>query len=828
MRASKIVISMLVLVVAVGASAQGLHSAASRAVPENPKATSADDAVTTTRDAQGVWFIEGGSLYDVFEAMGFAVASDRFFQMDLYRRQARGTLSELFGAEFAGQNFLATDMFIRNFMYSDDEYTAMFEGLSEDAQTAVQAYVDGVNRYVFEVYADFHVMSYEYWMGSFFFYFVNGLGYNALPTPWTVNDVLAWLALLQRNFDPEAMAQGQVDNFVLFQTWATVYPQDYLYMFTDQRWINDPTAQTMIPAPTKSSSTHRIFTETRLAAPEVGSLVDLQNSADQMRSRFEASHEALESIGANVKMGSYAWAVSGDKTASGNPIVYSGPQMGFSTPSIVTEGSIRGGGIEISGMTVPGVPGILIGRTPHHAWSMQVGHAHTTDWYLEAPQSVFLHHMETFYPAGGEPVTIPIFRSMHGPIMEPFPYNPEDPPPVILSHAYAPRNHEADIVESMLDFARAESMADFDTGVARGVASQHFTYADRDGNIAYWMSGWDPIRAPGVDPRFPQIGDGTQEWTGELRPRVHDENAAQGFYGGWNNKASVDYNSPPNDLWYNNGTAHRAHVVEEYLASHDDLTFEEVRDLALNIATTDGILGGGNTWAFVADAFKAAVAANSSPDRDAAIAMLDAWDGHFVAGGPDNWAWGDLRADAWAFQDAWVREVLRLTFEDEFMMSGLDWTDQPMNLSFNVLLHDLAGTTLYDWFQDRSGSGKPTTAEGIVVLALDNVIADMGLGPYDMPRGYIWYSHDLLSQLDPPIGPIFTDMHSTPYSDRSTYAHVVEFGEDGPLRIESMFPLGESGTIWFNGTFAPLFDPNFFSMTPYYDAFAPRSFPLFD
>jgi penicillin G amidase len=43
-------------------------------------------------------------------------------------------------------------------------------------------------------------------------------------------------------------------------------------------------------------------------------------------------------------MGSYAWVVSGDKTASGNPIVYSGPQMGFETPSIVTEGSIRGGG----------------------------------------------------------------------------------------------------------------------------------------------------------------------------------------------------------------------------------------------------------------------------------------------------------------------------------------------------------------------------------------------------------------------------------------------------------------------------------------------------
>jgi penicillin amidase len=276
------------------------------------------------------------------------------------------------------------------------------------------------------------------------------------------------------------------------------------------------------------------------------------------------------------------------------------------------------------------------------------------------------------------------------------------------------------------------------------------------------------------------------------------------------------------------GTAHRAHVVTDYLSTHDGLTYEEVRDLALNIATTTGLMGGGNPWSFVDDAFKAAVAADSTPDRDAAIAMLDAWDGHFVAGGPEAWRFGTLRADAWVLQEAWIREVLRLTFEDEFMMSGLDWTDQPVNLSFNVLLHILAGQTYYDWFQDKTGSGKPTTAEEIIVLALDNVIAAEGLGPYDMPRGYIWYSHMLLSNLPPPIGPGFTDVHATPFSQRSTYAHCVEFGPEGPVRIESMFPLGESGFIGFDGTMTPIFDPHNFSMVPAYDPFMPRPFPTFE
>ena len=810
MRASKYVVAFLVAALAFPAFGQG-------------------PPVQTTRDAKGVWFIEGGSISEAFEAMGYAVATDRLFQMDLFRRQARGTLSELFGAELLGRQFLPTDLFIRNFMYSDDELTAMFEELSPDAKAIVQGYTAGINRRVAEIYSNFMLMPYEYWIGSFFTVFMEKLGYNILPKPWTENDVLAWVALLQRNFDPEGRgALGQVDNFVMFQTWAQVYPTEFLAMFSDVRWLNDPAAQTMIPV-----GSEKIFVE---PAPRVGvspdAFPDLGEAAARLRARFEDRELAMEAIGANVKMGSYAWAISGDKTASGNPIIYSGPQMGFPLPSIVTEGSIRGGGLEISGMTVPGIPFIIIGRTPHHAWSMQVGHAHTLDWFLEAPQSVQLHRMETVRPAGGQPVTIPIFRSSHGPIMEPFPYNPASPPDVILSYAYAHWGREIQSIEAFLKLARATSMAEFDEGIEMAAVSQHFTYADRDGNIAYWMSGWDPIRAPGVDPRFPQLGNGQQEWTGERRARVHDSNPEQGFYGGWNNKASIDYNNAPQSAYY--GPFHRAHVIDEYLRSHDNLTFDEVRDLALNIATTTSFMGGGNTWSFVADHFRAAVAADSSPERDAAVDMLDAWDGHFVAGGSQAaWRGGTLRADAWVLQNAWVNEVLRLTFEDEFARSGMDWTREPKDRLFNVLVRRLAGAsaplpTFYDWFQDKLGSGKPTTAEGIIVLALDNVITSMGLGPYNAPRGAIVFGHDLLGALDPLLGSNFGRLHSMPFSERSTYAHVVEYGEDGPLHIESMFPLGESGAFYFNGTFAPTVDPNFFSMVPVYDPFMPRSFPLFD
>jgi len=89
MRPSSLKFTLLILAVAVVASGQVLEPMTTRVAPVNARQAIADDPVTTTRDAQGIWFIEGGSLYDVFEAMGYAVATDRLWQIDIFRRTAR-------------------------------------------------------------------------------------------------------------------------------------------------------------------------------------------------------------------------------------------------------------------------------------------------------------------------------------------------------------------------------------------------------------------------------------------------------------------------------------------------------------------------------------------------------------------------------------------------------------------------------------------------------------------------------------------------------------------------------------------------------------------
>ena len=93
-------------------------------------------------------------------------------------------------------------------------------------------------------------------------------------------------------------------------------------------------------------------------------------------------------------------------------------------------------------------------------------------------------------------------------------------------------------------------------------------YIDRDGNIAYWMSGWDPIRTRTSTRCFPSQTGLSPEWTGELTASRHTiATTRRGWYGGWNNKASVDYNNGTTNYNYYFGPCHRAHVVDEYLSA---------------------------------------------------------------------------------------------------------------------------------------------------------------------------------------------------------------------------------------------------------------------
>jgi penicillin amidase len=810
----------------------------------------ADESLTTIdRDTRGVWHIKGeadATLFDMFAAMGYAVATDRLWQAELYRRQARGRLAEIFGAG-EEKAHLKTDIFMRTIGYTEDELLAGFETLNAETQEMVLGYVAGFNRRIGEIGEDPRQLPFE------FVALTQKLGRPVFPEPWTPADILAWNATLQRNFDPEALDTGQLDNLRLMQYLQHIAADETQAwgMFEDLRWTNDADAATYFDPDGRHWPRVRGVADGALA-PEV-----LAETAARISDERKEMFAGLERLNARVRMGSYAWVVAGEYTRSGNPILYSGPQMGFSVPAIVTEGSLQGAGIEISGMTVPGIPAIIIGRTPRHAWSMQVGHAHTTDYYFDVTREAFWRdRVEEIQVAGGDLIELPIYYTRHGPVVDPSPlttdlesyaFDPHNPNPIV-SWRYAHRGHEFKAMEGYLDLALAEDMDSFGQGIEKVAVSQHFCYADREGNIAYWMSGRNPERYAG-EWRLPQGTPGIApgDWVDdELVPRATDRNPPKGYYGGWNNKSHPDYDNAYNSINDIYGPFQRAHVIYEYLDRRvkqrhgRKLSFEEIRDLALNIATTDSLGLGGNPWTFVAPYFERAVWKMSwkrgdwrrKIDRWRALRLLRHWNGHFVAGGRSAWAHGGDRADAWMLMDAWIHEVLRLTFGDELgpylgaeedlsaVMAARDWPNGELRVLINVLLHALDRhsdiVNAYDWFRNM-GTG-PAGRNRIIVTALDNALDYLGKRPWGAgQRGEIVYNHPMLGEV-----------WRTPFACRSTYAHVVEMGPAGPVRIESMFPLGQSGHISVSPEGMPVLGEHFLTMTDIYDAFQPRAFPRFD
>jgi penicillin amidase len=754
-----------------------------------------------------VWFIAGSDedrLYDVFEAMGYAVATDRLWQGETFRRMAHGRLAEIFGVAYLNQ-----DILVRTTGYSDQELEDGFAALDTEEQDAIKGYVAGFNRRIAEIRDDPSLLPFEF----------SAIGItSATLEDWSYKDVLAWAVLMMRNFDPEAQKTGQINNAALYTGLLSTYgPDQGTRMFEDLRWLDDPDALTYIPSPIKVplAAEMKEAMRTPLMQNPPSSFPDLRAVAASIAATREQIDENLKKINAYVKMGSYAWAIKGSKTATGNPMIYSGPQMGFTVPSIIGEGSIRASGLNVSGMIITGLPAIVIGRTPHHAWSMQVGHAHTVDYYMESASDMTLHRTETIKVAGAADVPLPIYRTKHGPVINAVPP---------ISWKYSHWGYEFKVIKAYLNIARATSMDEFGAAIEQVPLSQHFTYVDRDGNIAYWMSGRDPVRPYGGEWRLPQGAAGTPlEWdSANLIPRTTNRNTSQGYYCGWNNKSRAGYANVWNNTGYSFGVAHRAHVVDEYLSANNNLTLDQVKDLALNIATTDYFGGGGNPWKFVSSCFTTAV--NTAPDapnaaRSAALALLAAWDGHFVDGGAASWTTGTNRADAWMLMDAWIKEVIKLTFEELDANATLLIAKENQVL-FNTLLHGLTTggiNNYYDWFQNASDPTAPQTANAIIVEALDNTLAALGAQPWGTAqRGVIAFKHDMLGKV-----------YEIPFSSRSTYAHVVEYGSTSPVNIKSMFPLGESGNILVGGGGAPVFDANFFTMTGAYDNFVYRDFPLF-
>ena len=476
------------------------------------------------RDETGIAHIYADTSDDLFFAQGFVHASERMWQMEVFRHIGAGRVSELFG-----ESQLDTDRFIRTLGWRQ---AAERDLAALDAPTvrALERYAAGVNAWL-EMSAGqrglaFVVAGLQSGKGG-------GLdGYQ--PEPWTTLDTVTFGKLqawsLGGNYDAELfrlLADARLGDPALTDLLVPAYPAGAPTITRTKDLVGAPAG--------------RAGTTPTAAAPGEPPAVDAGHAAGFARlvaigddisalAGFDTGASALGHPG----VGSNNWVVGPAKSATGKALLANDPHLGVQMPSIWYMNALHCRVVsttcpyDVAGVSFPSAPGVVLGHNARIAWGVTNTGPDVQDLFVETPDPAnpanylykgasvpFETREETIVVAGGDPVTITVRSTVHGPIL-----NDVVPELAATSALYAFRwtaLAETDgALGAFLKIDAASTFAELRDALRSYVApAQNFVYADLDGNIGYQVPGRIPLRPQGDDGRRPVDGSsGEHDWTG--------------------------------------------------------------------------------------------------------------------------------------------------------------------------------------------------------------------------------------------------------------------------------------------------------------------------
>jgi len=628
---------------------------------------------------------------------------------------------------------------------------------------------------------------------------------------------------------------GELSNLATLETLVDRFGRrDGWAAFNDLNWINDPSAPTYIQEKIGGDYTPGVTKSAALPShlQGVGNMSRLALIAENQRNK---AFDEANRVGALAKLGSYSWTLSPEMTGTGYPILVGEVQAGHSVPSIIYEVHLKGGDFDVVGASVPLLPFVLVGHNQNMAWSIMVGMCDNADIYQEIlnpnNKEEYLHkgqwhkmekRTEKIAIAGGQVKEVIIYRTIHGPVFSPFPFDPRNfDGDRVYTKKIAWWQTEDIFAEGLLRIDMAGNLKEFDEAMALHMATVHYTYGDVKGNIAYWHNGLNPERTEGFDPRLPLPGTGEAEWTGRYLPNAHVVNPPKGYVAGWNNKASPDTRNPfhtnPN---YHYGGYHRSLWLYRALDGRKDLDLDANKELMRYLGGA-GIyyLNDHNALGYACKALmpyvaKAVGMAEGSEKQilDKVMKVLAHWDGRAV-----NDVVNDDRFQAGqTIYNDWLPRLMMATFGDE--LEGIEEFKTIHHKIFGLFLRCLEGpiSTLpvsRNYFDDINTQQEETT-EGIFLETLRESVAKLKAAfetedpmTWRAPRGKIIFEKTGMGKV--------AEMWD---NNIGTYIIVVEVRPEGPVGY-SRFPLGQSGNINIGPDQKPVFDPHFFDMQPLYQGY---------
>ncbi len=455
------------------------------------------DFVEVIRDDRGIPHIYGTNVDDILFAQGYVHAQDRFWQLEFWSHLSTGRLASLIGEPGVG-----ADLLFRTFGFNRvalEEY----ENLPPEFKQDLINYTNGINAYIES--RPQNRLSLEH----FFLQFLNA---DYKVGNYEPHYPLAWAKMMA--YDLNGNFQQEIRNSKTFNTLTPdieelltpPYPEEHPYIV--EEWEGK------------------------------GSFASLekQNNLKQIYQSVFIKY-VTKDLQTNQSLGSNSWAISGEHTDSGLPLLANDPHLSVQLPAIWYENGLhcypknRDCELDVVGFSFAGSPYIVIGHNSYIAWGFTNMGPDVQDLFVEKinPSNPNQYEVdgewkdmdrvtEIIEVAGSEPIIIEVRSTHHGPIVSdrsyPINLNPEEDQFSFADEARIelPDNFSVSLSWPALipgstfvgirDFNYAKNWDEFrEASRLFDVPAQNLLYADIDGNIAYQSPGKLPIRAEG------QLGD---------------------------------------------------------------------------------------------------------------------------------------------------------------------------------------------------------------------------------------------------------------------------------------------------------------------------------
>ncbi|AXF57959.1 penicillin acylase family protein [Salicibibacter kimchii] len=606
-----------------------------------------ESEVDVYRDENGVPHIEAENDRDLYYAQGFVTAQDRMVQMDLSRRQASGTLSEVIG-----EDALDADRYFRTFGLRRAAEASM-SAYSDEAFEVAEAYAEGVNDYISHMISE-NEMPVEFRL----------LGYE--PEPWTVLDSLT------------------IGKFMAYDLGGNWQGQAFRHWLTNN--VSEEEAQDLMPT-----------------YPEDGPVI-LDVAKDTNVDIEEAFADVSEYLPEPFN-GSNNWVISGDHTESGSPLLADDPHLSLDTPSIWYETHLKSPSVNVTGVIFAGVPGIILGHNADIAWGVTNVGPDVQQLYMERrhPEDPyqFLYEDE-WYDAEvveeeievdgyDEPFLHETIITRHGPLISEYAHEEGAAGDDALALKWTAHDPSPEF-EALMGINRADDWESFTTALEDFHApAQNFVFADTDGNIGYRANGKIPIRSDDEDALFPVPGwTGEHDWEGFIPwdelPTI--ENPESGMISTANNQ--IDDEEYEYHLTHTWAQPYRHERILQMLEGGDNFTAEDMKAMQMDVQNLQAS-------EFVPLLMEGVADEELREIDEEALEVLSSWDERDIAdeSGP-------------LIFHLWMSAIPQVLFADAIPESVLDiFEGQPGIV--DQLLRDAADGNPGPWMEKNGGLSEVTT-----------------------------------------------------------------------------------------------------------------------